>query len=682
MITLDSLNLEHLSPEDLGELLINAKNAYYTTGKPIMDDKTYDTLEEILRQKNPYHRIFLKVGHDNFDTGFPKKQHTIPMGSQNKVTIYSDLVHYFELKGVSLSSKGEAPEGRGILIVQPKIDGISLEIIYKNGHLVEAITRGDGFTGDVITQNVVKMQNFVLNPTLSLSNGFTGSVRCEIVVTKKDFKKLNVIATPPVIARGLPPKQSFPEDRHASLAMTYSNPRNATSGISQRLDGKFSELCSLIAVDILCRDVARNVSTLTTEFQKINYLKTLGFTPVETHLCQNFEEIETIYREFLTKKRQAYPFEIDGLVVKVNDLETARHLGSKNNRPKFQVAYKFPAASNQTQIKRIEWQVGPLGTITPVGEVEPIELSGAVITFASLGNYDLVIQKNLNIGDIIEISRRGDVIPHVENIVTKVNPGHADIPKNCPSCQTKLIQEDKFLRCPNPQSCRAQILGSLRLFCDTLGILGLSDKTIAKLYQADKIRLPGDFYKLTVNDISNLDNLGEKSGKNIIHQIQIKKVLSLVEAFDAAIIPNFSAARIRQLITAGFNTPDKLLNISAAEIESLPGFQKTLAEKIWDGIQLRKSWIKSILSQISLQSSSATQKLSGLTFVITGDLSQPRKKIEELIEQNGGKVQSAVSSNTNYLIANSPSASDKYQTAKKLNIRILSEQEFQKLINS
>jgi DNA ligase (NAD+) len=635
MITLESLDLEHLSPENLGELLINAKNAYYTTGKPIMDDQTYDTLEEILRQKNPYHRVFLKVGNINFDTGFPKKQHSMPMGSQNKVTNYSDLVHYFELKKVNKID----------FVTQPKIDGISLEIIYNNGKLIESITRGDGFVGDVITQNVVKMQNFVENPSK-----FTGSVRCEIVVTKKDFEKLN----------------------SNTETTSYSNPRNATSGISQRLDGKFAQFCSLIAVDIFPEPAL--------ESEKITTLKSLGFTPVETHLCQNFDQVESIYQKFLTKDRQKYPFEIDGLVIKINDLKTAHDLGSKNNRPKFQIAYKFPAESNQTQIKKIDWQVGPLGTITPVGKVEPIELAGAVITFASLGNYDLVIQKNLNIGDIVEISRRGDVIPHVEKVITKVNPGHIDIPTLCPICHTKLIKEDKFLRCPNAQNCPAQILGSLRLFCDTLGILGLSDKTIAKLYQANKIRLPGDFYKLTVSDISNLDNLGEKSGKNIIHQIQTKKSLTLKQVFDAAIIPNFSAARIQQLITAGFNTPEKLLNISQTEIEPLAGFQKTLAEKIQAGIQLRKEWLLSILSQVSLQSSSGTQKLSGLNFAITGDLSQPRKNIENLIEQNGGKVQSSVSSTTSYLIANSPSASDKYQTAQKLNIKIITENDFQKLL--
>lgn len=643
MITLDQIDLKTITPSDLGELLIEAKKAYYTGSKFLMDDHTYDTLEEILRQKMPNHRIFSKVGSPNFDTGFDKKAHTIPMGSQNKVSNFKDLIHYFELKKISNLE----------FVVQPKCDGISLEIEYKNGQLINAITRGDGFVGDLITQNVIKMKNFVKK----LPNNFSGSIRCEIVVTKKDFKKLNEIS----------------EEK-------YSNPRNAASGLSQRLDGKYCEFCSLFAVDIL--------SETESESKKISELKSLGFTPVDSILCHSFEEIEKIYQKFLRLDRLSYPFEIDGLVIKINDLKVARQLGVKNNRPKFQVAYKFPADSNTTLIKKIVWQVGPMGSITPVAQVEPVELSGAIINFASLGNYDLVIKKDLNIGDIIKISRRGDVIPHIEKVITKVTPGHTDIPTHCPDCQTKLIKEDKNLRCPNSSNCLSQILGSLRLFCDTLGILGLSDKTIKKLYQANKIRLPGDFYKLTVADISGLDNLGEKSGKNIIHQIQEKKSLTLKQVFDAAVIPNFSAARVQQLITAGFNTPEKLINITMDELLSLKGFQKTLAEKIINGINSRQGWIKSILSQITLKSLDNSQKLSGLTFAITGDLSQPRPKIIELIEAHGGKFVSAVSQNTNYLLTNLPagrhgdtdSKSSKFTTAKKLNIKIINENDFQKLL--
>lgn len=234
MITLDSIDLQNITPEKLGEVLMDAKKAYYTTGKPIMDDHTFDTLEEILHQKNPYHRIFTKAGHKNFDTGFEKKKHAMPMGSQNKVTKIEDLIHYFELKKIPTNSE---------FVVQPKCDGISLEIEYKEGKLVEAITRGDGQIGDVITQNVVKMKNFVM----TLPNNFTGSVRCEVVVLEKDFQKLNQII------KNRPVKGGGPAA--AGTEGFYSNSRNAVSGISQRLDSKYSEYCSLIAVNIESRPV-------------------------------------------------------------------------------------------------------------------------------------------------------------------------------------------------------------------------------------------------------------------------------------------------------------------------------------------------------------------------------------------------------------------------------------------
>ncbi len=265
------------------------------------------------------------------------------MGSQNKVTTYDDLVHYFELKKIPPQTE---------FVIQPKCDGLSVELVYKNGQLVESITRGDGQIGDVITQNVVKMQNFVISP-----KNFTGSVRCEIVVTQSDFKKL-------------PPE--------------YSNPRNAASGISQRLDSKFSEYCSLMAVDI-----APNLTNIT---QEVALLKQLGFTPVDTKTVSSFTEIEKIYQDYL-KNRPNYPFDIDGLVIKINDNKLALELGENNNRPKHQVAYKFPADTNQTTIKSVVWQVGPMGTITPVAKVEPIKLSGAIITFASLANFDLIKEK-------------------------------------------------------------------------------------------------------------------------------------------------------------------------------------------------------------------------------------------------------------------------------------------------
>ncbi len=669
MITLDSPELKNISPEKLGELLIEAKKAYYTGGKPIMDDHTYDTLEDILRKKLPYHRIFTKIGTEFFNTGFDKEKHAIPMGSQNKVNIIDDLIHYFELKKIPKDTE---------FVVQPKCDGISLEIVYKNGKLEKAITRGDGEIGDIITQNVVKMKNVVLE----LPKGFSGSVRCEIVMLDQDFKKLNQLV-----------KKDTPAlSREGDGEGFYSNSRNAASGISQRLDGQYSEYCSLYAVDIRENKVETHHDAslqnkkngFSTETEKINLLKSLGFTTVDNFLCQNFDQVEKIYQQFLTKNRGEYPFEIDGLVVKINDLNLQHQLGAKNNRPKGQVAYKFPSRSTQTKIVNIDWQVGPMGTITPVAQVEPVEISGAVITFASLANYDLIKEKNININDIVEIQRRGDVIPHVEKVITKVNQGHILAPTHCPLCHTKLITENKFIKCPNIIKCPGQILGSLRLFCDTLEIKGISDKTIEKLYQLNLIKLPGDFYNLKVSDFENIPGLGTKSGTNIINEIQAKKSLTLRQILDAAIIPNFSSKRIIQIINAGFDTPEKILNITVPQLESLPGIQITLAEKIYQGIQSRKNFIESILNNVETHHDASLlkikQTLLNKSFAITGTLSQPRKDIEEKIISLGGNISSSITSNTDYLITNETnSSSSKFKNAQKLGTKIITEAEFNKL---
>lgn len=639
MITLDSPELKNISPEKLGELMIEAKKAYYVTSKPIMDDHTWDILEDTLRQKLPYHRVFTKVGASEFVTGFDKKKHSMVMGSQNKVNKIDELIHYFELKKIPNKTD---------FVVQPKCDGISLEIEYKNGQLVDAITRGDGKIGDIITQNVVKMKNFIPK----FKDNFSGSVRCEIVMTESDFKKLN----------------QNPDEK-------YSNSRNATSGISQRLDSKYSDYCSLYAVDAYSSQ-----QQFKSETNKIEFLQLHGFTTVENFLCSDFNQIENIYQKYLNQKRKEYPFEIDGLVIKIDNLELQHQLGFKNNRPKGQVAYKFPARSSQTRITNIEWQVGPMGTITPVAQVDPIEISGAVITFASLANYDLIKEKNININDIVEIQRRGDVIPHIENVINKVTPGHIIAPTHCPSCQSKLISDNKFIRCPNLKNCPAQILGSLKLFCSTLEIKGISEKTIDKLYQLKLIRLPGDFYNLKVIDFENIFGLGKKSGTNIINEIQNKRNLSLKQVLDAAIIPNFSSQRIIQLINAGFNTPNKILNITIDQLESLPGIQITLAQKIYQGIQDRKDFIQSILSQITLKESNSSNKLKGLIFAITGSLNQPRKDIEDKIISLGGKISSSVTSNTSYLITNeTKSDSSKFISAQKFGTKIITEDEFNTL---
>lgn len=641
MITLDSLDLANMPASKLGELLIEAKKAYYTTGKPIMDDHTYDTLEDILRKKSPYHRIFAKVGNPNFDTGFTKKRHAFPLSSQNKASNFEDMVHYFELKKIPANTK---------FIVQPKCDGLSLEVEYQNGQLVDAVTRGDGLTGDVITQNAVSMKNI----KTSLSRNFTGSVRFEIVVTQDDFKKLNQLSP-----------------------STYTNPRNAASGISQRLDSLYSNFCTLVAVDLYSKDL-----DLKTESAKVDYLTKLGIVVVDTFYCSDFASIQKIYRDFL-QKRSTYPFDIDGLVIKIDDVTTQKNLGSKNNRPKHQVAYKFPADSSQSRVVDIDWQVGPLGTITPVAKIDPILISGATISNASLANVDQVKSLNINIGDIVEVSRRGDVIPHVENVISKTTPGSITPPSYCPICHTGLVFDNKFLKCPNSFACPAQSLGQLNLFCKVLDIKGISTKTIQKLNQASFLNLPGDFYKLTIANISPLENLGDKSAKNIIDQIQVKRQLTLLEIFHSASIPNFSKARIKQLIDAGFNTPDKLLNLSETDLISLPGFKITLAQKIVNGIADRKLSLQSILAQVTLKRSSSSKRLKDLTFCITGQLTQPRKQIEDLILQNGGKLATSVSSNTSYLVTNQKSSSSsKFKTAQKLNIPIINEDNLLQLIKA
>jgi len=640
---LSDIDLKKISPGKLGELLIEAKKTYYTTSSPIMSDHTYDTLEEILKKLNPHHRIFKKVGHKNFNTGFKKQKHIIPMGSQAKVKTHEELQKYFNrhhlLPGTSY-------------IIQPKCDGISMEIIYKNGQAQDAITRGSGITGDLVTQNASKMKGFIK----SLPEPFTGSTRFETVITFTDFKKL----------------------KKAAKNENYTNPRNSVSGITQRLDGKYTEFCTLFCIDI---DHKSDKKDIPTEMERYSLIKKLGFKSIETIPCQNFQQIEKHFQNFLNNKRSSYPFEIDGLVIKINDIKLQKSLGFINNRPKGQVAYKFPNISQKTFIKKVTWQVGPLGTVTPVAQVDPVNIGGSTVSFASLANHDLIKEKNINVSDIVSISRRGDVIPYIEKVIIKVKKGHISAPKKCPSCKTTLIKDNKYLKCPNQKKCREQILGRLNLFCQKLDIDGISKETIKKLYLAKKIKLPGDFYNLKINDFLNLEGLGEKSGQNILNQIKKKKIFTPQEILFSVSIPHLSLARLKQLKKAGYQTIPSILALTPDGLNNIPGFKETLSQKIIIGIKSRRPEIESLVKQVKVKTEKTSSGLENLIFCITGKLKKPRKKTIEEIENKGGRVLSTVSKNLNYLVSNDPTASStKTKKAKKLKIKIITEKDLEKIL--
>ncbi len=649
---LSDIDLTKITPQELGELLIEAKKAYYTSAKPIMDDATYDVLEEHLKKIHPHHRLFQKVGTPNFDTGFSKLAHQFPMSSQNKVKSQVELEKYFNRHKTDILE----------FLVQPKLDGLSVELIYKNGQFQQGITRGDGQIGDDISQNIIQMQNFV--PHIP---DFSGSLRAEIIVTYADFAKLNATVGA----------------HHDAPLQKYTNTRKAAAGISQRLDGLYCNYCSLICWDLSPSTVGANhdsPSKLDTELAKISFLQKNKIVTVDSKPAKNFAQIQEIFDHYSTNLRQSLEFDIDGLVVKINDLKLSDSLGQENHRPLGQVAYKFPARSSQTKIIAITWQVGPLGTITPVAQVEPVELSGAVVTYASLANYQLIQEKDINIGDFVEISRRGDVIPLIEKVVTKVEVGHVLSPENCPSCGSKLITVDKFLKCPN-SSCPAKILGCLRLYCKFLDIQNISDKTIEKLYKIGKLKTPADFYALQVADIAPIDGLGEKSATKIIQEIAKKQELTLVELFTAVAIPNFSQKRIQQLVSSGFDTPEKLLDLTNQQLLSQPGFQEGLAQKVVAGLAQRRQTILDLLPKIKLKTSTAKNILNGAIFCITGSLSAPRKDIENKIVDSGGKVANSVSKNTTYLVTNEPnSGSSKLEQATRFGTKIISENELALLL--
>jgi DNA ligase (NAD+) len=627
--------------DELGSLLSKYRDAYYN-GQPQVSDAAYDALEDELRALDPNHPVLQEIGSPAAATEWEKARHTIPMGSLNKAVNEAEM-RKWAARCDELAAADKLESITGNLFVTEKLDGISLNVMYENGVFTDAITRGDGEIGERITANVRRMKGV----PKKLSKPVSVSVRGEIILKLSDLKK------------------AFPQ---------ASNPRNMAAGTSKRFDGQGCEHLSVIFYDLEGEDFP-------TELKKFERLTALGLE-VPDHEVTDLEGVMTVYKKYAQTKRAKLDYEIDGLVVRANDLRTQHLLGEKARRPRAAVAFKFASQAKVSKLVAITWETGSSGRVSPVAQIEPVELAGAVVQRASLHNAGNVRELGIGVGDEVLVSRRNDVIPYVEEVVTSAGKP-AEIPTTCATCDAKLAVVGEYLLCRNNQ-CRALVEGRIQNWVDAQGILEWGEKLIEQLVAAKLVKEPADLYRLSVDDIAGLERRGEVIAKKVLENLKAKLPLPLPTFLAALGIENFGLQTAKLLMKSGFDTLDKVLAATVDELAKIPTMGQAKARFVVDGLKDRSAEIDRLLEAgVVPVAPSAGGPLAGKSFCFTGSLSKPRKDLEELVEKLGGQLFSSVTKGLTYLVMADPSSgSSKAEKARKYGTECLDEEGFARLVEA
>ncbi len=616
--------------KELSKLIIKARNAYYNT-LPLVSDKVFDAWVDELRVLDPSDKAVTNIGAPIAHSEWKKAKHQIPMGSLDKVNLPDELTKW---------AKDMA--GTDLLFVTEKLDGLSIEVIYDGGMIQQAITRGDGTIGEDITANVINMGG-VVSP---LKANFTGSLRGEIIMTKT---------------------------KHQKHFADKANPRNAASGVSKRLDGVGSE-----HLDILFYQVLGDVD-FPTEMHQYKWLKTQGVGVPNGWLMADNREVNKHWRTYQDTDREKLDYDIDGLVIRLNDMAKQQALGDTNMRPKGAIAFKFDNEARESTITDIIWQVGNSGRITPVAVVDPVLLVGATVTRASIYNMAYIEELQLDIGCKVLVARANDVIPRIEELI-KGTGKTIKPPRMCPCCSGKVEMRGENLQCLNIEVCPAQIIGRVKNWVAELNILELGDSVIEKLVSAGFVTTPADLYTLSVADLASLDRMGEKSAKNVYDSIWKNNPVTLDIFVGGLSLPMIGSSTIRLLMDAGYDTIDTLNLLTAEDIEPIKGIGPVRAESIVTGLKKYKSVTSALLSNGVKIKEKVIGSLTGKSFCFTGAMSTKRPVLEQMVADAGGNTKSSVGKGLTYLVIADPnSTSSKAVAARKLGTVLITEDDFIKM---
>ncbi len=665
--------------EKLRELIDYYRYAYHVLDKEEISSSALDSLKkelfdlerdfpEFVTSDSPTQRI----GGKPLDE-FEKYEHRKVMISFDDAFSREDMENW-EKRNFKLLTEKE--KGSVDYYCEPKLDGLAIELVYIDGILEVGATRGDGRIGENVTQNIKTIESIPLRINKEFLNKLRNKgfnipkeiiVRGEVVISKKDFEKVN-------------------KQRKKDNLSLYANPRNLAAGSIRQLDSKITAKRHLNA-DIY--DIVSDFGQKTHEEEHF-ILEALGFKTNNKYnkLCKNLDGIFDFYHSWI-KKRETLPYEIDGIVISINNNQIFDKLGIVGKSPRGAIALKFPLIEATTIVEDIKVQVGRTGAITPVAILKPVEVNGAIITRATLHNEKEIKRLGLKIGDTVIVGRAGDVIPEVVRVFPELRNSKEKefkMPEYCPSCNTKLIKpgKDVIWRCPNPK-CFARKSKYFNHFVSrsAFNMEGLGPKIIERLLDEGLVSDPADLFDLKKGDLSPLERFGEKSADNIINSIQKRKTITYSRFIYSLGIRNIGIKTANDL-SKQFKSIEELRKASLEDLEKIPEIGPVVSKSIieWFKDKDNIEFIEKLKSKGVVYEKGKEQKgkLKGLAFVITGTLdSFSREVAKEKIEELGGEVLNSVSKNLDYLIVGENPGS-KYDKAKELGVKILKEKEFLKMI--
>ena len=647
----------------LREELERANYEYYVLDEPTMSDYDFDhklrRLEELeaahpelITPDSPTQRVGGKVAD-----GFAEVVHQVPLESLQDVFSFEELAEFGQRVKESLEDVSYD--------VEPKVDGLSVALEYENGVFVRGATRGDGRVGEDVTQNLKTVRSIPLRLPDSLPRFV---VRGEVFMPKSVFHKLN-------------------EERELRGQPLFANPRNAAAGSLRQLDPK---IASARQLDILVFNVQyAEGRVFSTHLETLDYLESQHFRVIPHTLCSSMDDCARQIGE-ISDGRESFDFDIDGAVVKVNSLADREILGSTAKFPRWAAAYKYPPEQKPSKVVDIVVQVGRTGVLTPKAVVEPVRLAGTTVTNATLHNQDFITEKDVRIGDTVLVQKAGEIIPEIVSVLKEKRPQGTKpyfLPDTCPVCGAAVVRDEDgaAIRCTGVE-CPAQLMRNLVHFAsrDAMDIEGLGPANVENLVASGLLRTPGDLYSLQVEDVSKLDRMGKRSAQNLIAAIEKSKENDLSKLLNAFGIRQVGQ-KAAQVLARQFGSLDTLAAAGEEELTNVPDIGAITAQSLtaWFSAPQSQHLIETLkaagVNMIS-RAEPVGDKLAGLTFVLTGELSCfTRKEAGERIQALGGKVSGSVSKKTSYVVAGE-TAGSKLRKARELEVPILDESAFLALL--
>ncbi|MCS7280465.1 MAG: NAD-dependent DNA ligase LigA [Desulfobacterota bacterium] len=645
---------------------------YYVLDSPVISDEEYDRLFRRLKELEERYGYILpdsptqRVGAPPLDK-FEKVKHREPMLSLDNAFSYEDVEEFDERVKKFLKTEGPIE-----YTVEPKYDGLAVELTYEGGFLKVASTRGDGYEGEDVTLNIKTIRSIPIKIDKEVVPEEI-DIRGEVYMDIEEFERLN-------------------REREKNGEPLFANPRNAAAGSVRQLDSSITAKRKLhfVAYGL---GFSKGLEFKTQE-QFIRWLQSARFpVPHEFIVVTGIKEVVDALKE-LESKRKDFPFEADGAVIKVNDFELQRILGVKTREPRWAIAYKFPAHQGTTRIIDIRASVGRTGVLTPYAIFEPVRIGGVTVTRSTLHNFDEMRRKDIRIGDYVIVERAGDVIPHVIAPIKEKRTGSEKIfpiPDVCPECKSKVVrvEGEVAIRCVNI-NCPAQVIERIIHFAsrNALNIEGLGEKNVELLYSFGLLKNLTDVFKLKKEDLLKLPRFQEKSASNLINAIERSKNTTLARfLFGLGIL--HVGEYVAKLLARHFRNVEDLYGIERERILEIKQIGDKIAQSVSDFFgrdenigaieEMKKMGLKIENPDYEGEQKEKREPLKGLTFVITGRLPEERSKIEELIESLGGHASSSVSRKTDYLIVGEDPGS-KLEKARQLGVKTITYEEFKKLI--